>query len=272
VDVPDRDVRDEWMRRLGPLYPALVALGSLTRVPLPRGLEPTRDDLGNSTLWLPIVGALIGAVIAGVIELFLALGLVPAIAGALGLLAGLALTGGMLELGLARAVELAPRASSRTTGEPRLAGVLALGALLALRALGLLGMALDVWLAALVVAVMVARWCPLLAHVGALGIQMPAPEHARATLVSGPGTPVRMFIAGAITVAIALWLARGVGLLAVVIGVVAYAASLWLAQRSGRGVTAHGLAAAAATTELIVLLVFAAAHPAMISAWVAVAP
>lgn len=260
------------MRRLGPLYPALVALGGLTRVPLPRGLEPTRDDLGSSTLWLPVVGGLIGAAMAGVIELFLALGLVPAIAGALGLLAGLALTGGMLELGLARAAELAARATSPTADEPRLAGVLAIGALPALRALGLLGMAQGAWLAALVTAVMVARWCPLLAHASALGIKMPAPERARFTLVTGPATPARMVAAGAITVAIALWLGRGTGLLAVLIGLATYAASLWLAHRSARSVTSHGLAAAAAITELAVLFVFAAAHPAVTSAWVAVAP
>lgn len=276
MESSSRDARDQWMLRLGPLYPALVALGCLTRVPLPRGLEPTLEDRARSALWLPVAGGLIGAAMAGVIELFLALRLVPAIAGTLGLLAGLALTGGMLELGLAQTAEVAARSATSDDRERRLAGVLAVGALLALRALGLLGTALETWLAALVIAAMVARWCPLLlTHVGAgawLGVDIPVAERARATLIPAPGTPMRTAVASAITVAMALWLGGGIGLLAVLVGVVVHAASLWLAHRSARGVSAHGLAAAAAITELAVLLVFAAAHPAVTSAWIAAGP
>lgn len=265
------------MRRLGPLYPVLVALSCLTRAPLPRGLVPAPEDLARSVPWFPVVGVALGVLMAGVAAVCTSVGLVPAIAGVLALMAGLVITSGMLEVGLAETVEAAA-GSARPAPEERerrLAGVLAVSGLLTLRALGLLGTATDAWLAALAVAAMVARWCPLvLALLGPrLGLAVTTPDRARATLAPATGTPVAVGVATIVTIVIATWLGRGTGLLAVLVGIAVYGAMVALdarwSRRSARGPSRQGLAAAAALSELAVLLVFAAAHPALRSPWVA---
>jgi adenosylcobinamide-GDP ribazoletransferase len=277
VSLPPRDARDDWMRRLGPLYPAMVALGCLTRVPLPRGLEPAPEDLARSAPWFPIVGGALGVLLAGVAAVFTAVGLVPAIAGVLALMAGLVITGGMLEVGLAETAEAAASSARPAPGERerRLAGVLAVSGLLTLRALGLLGTDTDAWLAGLAAAAMIARWCPLmLALVGSrLGLAATATgtDRVRATLVPAAATPVGTAVASVVTVVAATWLGRGAGLLSVLVGLAVYAGMVALSvrwSRSARGPSRQGLAAAAALSELAVLLVFAAAHPAVRSPWV----
>lgn len=277
VSLPPRDTRDEWMRRLGPLYPAIVALGCLTRVPLPRGLEPAPEDLVRSAPWFPIVGGALGALLAGVAAVFMAVGLVPAIAGVLGLMAGLVITGGMLEIGLAETAEAAASSARPTSAERerRLAGVLAVSGLVTLRALGLLGTDTGAWLAALAVAALIARWCPLmLALVGArlgLATTATATDRVHATLVPAAATPLGTAVASVLTLVIATWLGHGAGLLAVLVGLAVYAGMVALDVRWRRGASGssrQGLAAAAALSELAVLLVFAAAYPAMRSPWV----
>lgn len=259
----------------------MVALGCLTRVPLPHGLRPAPEDLARSAPWFPIVGGALGVLLAGVAAVFTAVGLVPAIAGVLALMAGLVITGGMLEVGLAETAEVAA-SSARPAPEERerrLAGVLAVSGLLTLRALGLLGTDTDAWLAGLAAAAMIARWCPLmLALVGSrLGLATAtAPgminDRVRATLVPAAATPVGTAVASVITVVAATWLGRGPGLLAVVVGLAVYAGMVALdvrwSRRSASGPSRQGLAAAAALSELAVLLVFAAAHPAVRSPWI----
>ncbi len=258
----------------------MVALGCLTRVPLPHGLRPAPEDLARSAPWFPIVGGALGVLLAGVAAVFTAVGLVPAIAGVLALMAGLVITGGMLEVGLAETAEVAA-SSARPAPEERerrLAGVLAVSGLLTLRALGLLGTDTDAWLAGLAAAAMIARWCPLmLALVGSrLGLATATPgtitDRVRATLVPAAATPVGTAVASVITVVVATWLGRGAGLLAVVVGLAVYAGMVALdvrwSRRSASGPSRQGLAAAAALSELAVLLVFAAAHPAVRSPWI----
>jgi adenosylcobinamide-GDP ribazoletransferase len=277
VSLPYRDARDEWMQRLGPLYPVLVALGCLTRVPLPRGLDPAPEDLARSVPWFPLVGLALGALVAGVAAVCTSVGLVPAIAGALALAVGLVITGGMLEVGLAGTVEVAAGSARYGSAERerRLAGVLAVSGLLTLRALGLLGTATEVWLAGLAVAAMIARWCPLvLALLGPrLGLAVAAPDRGRATLAPAAGTPLAVGAISIATLILATWLGRGAGLLSVGIGLAVYTGTLALdarwSRRSGPGARRESLAAAAALCELAVLLVFAAAHPAVRSPWVA---
>jgi hypothetical protein len=79
-----------------------------------------------------------------------------------------------------------------------------------------------------------------------------------------------------VTVVVATWLGRGAGLLAVVVGLAVYAGMVALevrwSRRSASGPSRQGLAAAAALSELAVLLVFAAAHPALRSPWVVGGP
>lgn len=261
------------MRRLGPLYGGMVALASLTRVPLPRGLAPAPEDAHRSAAWFPAVGGLIGASMAGVAAALAIAGLVPAIAGVSAIMAGLALTGGMQERGLARMAERAARggAGQAAEQERRLAGVLAVSALLVLRALGLLGVAVDWWLAALVVAPAIGRWCPLAMTLIAprIGLQAPdAPARARGALAPGEVSLVTASVATGVTLVLAAWLGRGTGLVAVLASAAVYTLALWLAQRRAEGDADHAPAAASALAELAALLVFAAMHPPAVSPWI----
>ena len=52
-------------RRLGPIYSLLVALQFLTRLPVPRDLNPDEQALGRSAVWFPTVGAIIGGMLGG---------------------------------------------------------------------------------------------------------------------------------------------------------------------------------------------------------------
>lgn len=261
------------MRRLGPLYGGMIAIASLTRVPLPRELAPAPEDAQRSAAWFPAVGGLIGVSMAGVAAVLATAGLVPATAGVAAIMAGLALTRGMQERGLARVAELAARSTAGRAEERErhLAGVLAVSAVLVLRALGLLGVAVDWWLAALVVAPVVGRWCPLAVALIAprIGLLAPAaPERARSPLLPGEVSLVSASLATGVTVVLAAWLGRGTGLVAVLVGAGVYTLALWLAQRRTERDTGHEPAAASTLAELAALLVFAALHPPAISPWI----
>lgn len=53
-----------WRARLGPLYPFAVSLQFFTRLPMPRELNPGREDLAEAAAWVPLVGALLAALMA----------------------------------------------------------------------------------------------------------------------------------------------------------------------------------------------------------------
>lgn len=80
------------------LRPLLAAVRFLTRLPMP-GPETQAEDLASAVGFFPLVGALVGAAIAGI---FVALSYVwsPSIAAVLAVAAGLLLTGGFHEDGL----------------------------------------------------------------------------------------------------------------------------------------------------------------------------
>ena len=82
----------------------LTAAAFLTRLPMPervRGGEPS----GASIPWFPVVGAGIGALVGGSVRAGAAVGLPPLAAAALGVGAGLAVTGAFHEDGLADAFD-----------------------------------------------------------------------------------------------------------------------------------------------------------------------
>jgi adenosylcobinamide-GDP ribazoletransferase len=252
--------RDLWMRRAGPLYPALVAVRMLTRVPLPRSFAPAAEDAGPAAAWFPAVGAAVGLALAGCAAVAAATGLVAAVAG-LGVV-GLAVLigGGRVEGGLARAAGVWAGRDGAGIGVAWFA--------VAVRAVALIGTATGSWTAALVVSQVTARFTPLLVQrLGAPADEAPAPR--RGSLVVGEPSWVAFGVAAAIAAFAALVFGKGLGLLALVVGgLFGLGAALW-AQRRSDDTAADTLAAVAVASELVVLLCFAAAHPAIVSPWTA---
>lgn len=265
--------RDEWMRRSGPLYPGLVALRCLTRLPLPAGLaQPTAEDVQRAAAWFPVVGGLLGGVLAGVLAVGLGLGLVPAVAVALALVLEPVLTGGLHEAGVARVAGETARGlgggDDGADGDGGVVGPVAVGAVLVVRAIGLLGVAAGAWVGALVVSRMVGRWAVLVMDRLGDGQEKAAPgapgPQGHAGLRVGNRSWVPLAIGGAATAVVALWLGGSTGIVAALGGTTVAA----LLARRTRGIGEHRLAAAAVLCEVVVLLIFAARVPAAISPWI----
>ena len=81
-----------------------AAIAYLTRIPVPAGAHSS-DLQGAALPWFPVVGAGIGALVGGVIWLGAAVNLPPLAAAALGVGAGLLVTGAFHEDGLADACD-----------------------------------------------------------------------------------------------------------------------------------------------------------------------
>ncbi len=271
--------REDWMRRTGPLYPALVALGCLTCLPLPKGLVPNRDDVQRSAPWLPIVGAALGLVTAGIAIGLWHLGMAASVAGSLALIVSLALTGAMLELGTARSAEvlLGRYLPATADSDRRRIGTLAIVCVLGFRGIALWGIDPTMWLGALVVAAMSARWVTLmwsyiarwLAHfMGGRGDEViEAPERVRATLLAGSVSEVAFAAVTVVVLFIAAVSAAISGLIAMVVAGLCAAVVGMIATRTTRKLTGDSMATLAALSELAVLLTFAALHPPLQSPW-----
>jgi adenosylcobinamide-GDP ribazoletransferase len=265
--------RDEWMRRLGPLYPAAVAARNVTALPW-RGLDPTGGDLARSALWLPVVGGAIGAIAAAAAVLVGATGIAPALAGSVAVAVALALGGAGRERELARS--LAGDRSDAGLGlgerdELALAPLLAILGAVALRAVALLVIATPAWPAALISAGAIGHWSAVfLSRIGdRVDDAASIVGDERTGLAAGePGWPA-LGIATAITAVAAIALGGASGAIAfAVAAALAFGLGLLLQRRRG-GVGRDSLGAVCIACELAVLAVFAALHPAAVSAWVA---
>jgi adenosylcobinamide-GDP ribazoletransferase len=238
----------------------LVALGFLTRLPVPGSLDHGGDRFARSAPYFPLVGALVGAVGAATLLIASAVLPVPVAAG-LAIGAGVLVTGGLHEDGLAdtadglgggataeRALEI--MRDSRIGSYAGLALVFSVG----LRWAALAGMASADGAVALAVAHGVSR--------AAIPPVLRAAPYARATgLASG--------LAGAVTrteaaVAVLLGLALAV-LAGPICGLVAFMAAAGaggfmvtiLLRRLG-GYTGDGLGAVQQVAEVAVMLALAA--------------
>jgi adenosylcobinamide-GDP ribazoletransferase len=143
---------------------ARVAVGFLTILPAGR-LDGLGDAwLSRAAVWFPVIGALVGAAAGGVVVLSDAAGLSPAVCGALGLVAAIALTRGLHEDGLA---DTADGLGVHGTRERRLAamkdsavgahGALAMACALLVAALALAGLDAEHAARALVAAHVLSR-------------------------------------------------------------------------------------------------------------------
>lgn len=263
--------RDEWMRRLGPLYPGAVAIRQTTVMRWPGGLRATTDDSERAAPWMVVVGAVLGVAAWGVAWVAGVLDVPVAVRGALAVLALTALTAALLDVGLARAVE---RWSGRDPGAlvgdgdhgpigP--AGTSVLLAVALTRVVAVIAIRPSAWLAALVVAPLLGRWAALaLQRLGDV-LEPPAPD--RRSLVVGGVSWLQL---GVVTALVGVVAVLGLGAVALVLlamcGAIAFVAGL-VVERARGGLDGHSLAAVAAACEVLALVGIAAIAPALVSPW-----
>ena len=264
--------RDEWMRRLGPLYPGAVAIRQTTAMRWPAGLRATAEDAVRAAPWMVVVGAVIGTIAFATGWLVGQLGVAPAVRGAVAILTLSILSAAILDVGLARTVERwlrgvpeldAPAVpADASLGAP---GVSVLLATVILRVVAIVSIRPSAWLAALVLAPLIGRWAALaLQRLGDV-LEPPVPE--RRSLIVGE---VGWGQVGIVTALVALLAVLGLGwsalLVLAVVAAVAFGIGL-ASERKRGGLDSHGLAAVAAVCEVIALIGAAAIAPAVLSPW-----
>ena len=270
--------RDEWMRRTGPLYPGLVALCALTRVPWPSGLTPSRDDFTRAAKWFPAVGAAIGLSLMMVCEFLLWMEFAPSLVAMFAIGACVAATGpGRLRGAVATIQRMSPGAAP-VDDSLSLAGVLTVVGLLAVQFGSLLATSTDEWGITLFVSEVMSYWCVLfLLHIDGDSPTSRAdgPRPARSVdrphfavgAVSLPALGFGSAVAGAVAL-LGLAFAGAVAILSVIlVALAAFALGVLLRRRFGR-LSDESLATVACLCGLLVFLAFSVAHPATMSPWI----
>jgi adenosylcobinamide-GDP ribazoletransferase len=238
-----------------------LAIGLLTRVPMPHPVSATPDALARAQRAFPLVGALIGLIVGMVDRGLLGMGIPALAAAALALGASAALTGALHEDGLAdvgdgfgggrdRAAKLAIMRDSRlgTYG----AIVLLVGFATRLSALASLPVVAIV--PALVVAHALAR-----AAIPVLAANMPFARDDGLGKAAGRPDMASAVTAGVIAVVLALLcLPAKAAVLAVVVTIAGAAAMAALAWRQIGGITGDVFGAVEQVVETAVLVMLAA--------------
>jgi len=239
--------RDDWQRRLGPLYGGAVALVHSTpwRWPTEVGDDP------RTAGWLVVLGLPIGLVSWAVAALAGAAGLPVSIAALFGLATLSLASAALVERGLAERVDhWDGREDSR--GKPGVAGLLALVFVTLVRAAAIAVLPSSKWLAVLVATAVVGRWAAMFLQ--ALGEPIDH-DDAKRSLVAAPA-PAWLVAAIGLGVAAIVVLAIGkVGILALALAAIAAFALGLEAQRRDGALSAPVVATVAAIGELAVLLI-----------------
>lgn len=244
--------REDWQRRLGPLYGGAVALVHSTPWRWPIEI---RDD-ARSPAWIVALGAPIGLCAWLAAELIRGAGMPDPIAALFGLATLCATSAALIERGIAERVE---RIQSYTRSAiARAAGVTMLLVFVTLgRALALMALPPSRWLGVLVATALTGRWAAIFLQ--ALGDPIHDDDTPR-SLVALPA-PLWMTVALSLGVAAVTVLALGkagivtLGLTAALVFVLGLDA-----QRRDHGLSAPVVATAAAIGELMVLLVATVGH------------
>jgi adenosylcobinamide-GDP ribazoletransferase len=249
--------RDDWQRRLGPLYGGAVALVHSTpwRWPTEVGDDP------RAAGWLVVLGVPIGAVAWIAAALTHAAGL-PAGLAALAGLASLSLASSVLvERGLAERIDhwdghsdghSDDRHRDGRARSPGVASVLVLVFVTLARVGAFTALPPSRWLAVLVATAVVGRWSAM--FIQALGDPISHDDDQR-SLVAAPA-PAWLVVAISLGVAAIAVLAVGkAGILALAIAAIAAFALGLEAQRRDGGLSGPAVATVAAVGELAVLLI-----------------
>jgi cobalamin synthase len=234
--------REDWKRRLGPLFGGAVALTTSSSLPWP---ALRAEDEPPAAGWLIAVGGALGLMAYAIAALALRLGLPVAGATSLALVAAVLLGGAVVERGVATYLT---HAVDSALGHTAVAGSLLLRAEL------LAAIAPEHWLWAFPTVWVIGRWSATFLQAIGDPVLDPPPR----SLVSAPPPAWMMGVATAV-VAIAAVSALGWRMLLALALAAALSFALGLvAQRRRGGIDAAVIGAAALTGELIALLVLAA--------------
>lgn len=236
--------RDDWQRRLGPLYGGAVALVHSTpwRWPAEVGDEP------RAAGWLVALGIPVGVTAWAVAALVQAAGLPISIAALAGLAALSLASAALVERGLAERVD-------HWDGQVRSPGVAALLVLVFVtlfRVAAIIALPPSKWLAVLIATAVVGRWAAM--FVQALGDPISV-DGARRSLI---GAPAPGWLVAAISAAVVTFCVLALGkamILALAFAAIAAFALGLEAQRRDGALSAAAIATVAAVGELAVLLV-----------------
>lgn len=238
--------REDWQRRLGPLYGGAVALVHSTPWRWPT--EVSED--ARSSGWIVALGVPIGVVAWLVAAALAKLGIAPSIAALMGLAMLTGASAALIERGVVERIDrLQEQARS-----PTVISVIVLVFTMLVRAAAIAATPRSMWLEVFVVTAVVGRWAAVFLQ--GIGDPILDPQ-LRRSLVATP-TPAWLTAALSLAVAALTVFALGkVGIIALAMTAVA-AFGLGLdAQRRDRGLSAPVVAVAAAVGELAVLIVAA---------------
>jgi adenosylcobinamide-GDP ribazoletransferase len=229
-----------------------------TRLPLGHSAPVAGTDVARASWALPLAGALIGALGAAVYWLAHALGLSPALAAALALVATLVVTGGLHEDALA---DTADGFGGGATRESKLEimrdsrigsyGACALIISLLLRTLALASLAEP----ALVAPVLVAAHASARATMPALMLLVPQARQDGLSADAGRPPRASVIVAGLLAAAaLVLGLGLAAAIIALLLLLLATAVMAWLSRRQIGGQTGDVLGALEQAGEILVLL------------------
>lgn len=233
--------REDWQRRLGPLYGGAVALVHSTPWRWPTEVV---DD-ARSPGWVVALGVPIGLVAWLVASALRVAGLPHGIAVLFGLAALSVASAAIVERGVAERVD---EWDGRRTNGP--ASVLTLVFLTLIRAAAVMSVAVDHWLFVFLATAVVGRWAAVFLQ--ALGDPIADPE--KRSLVAQPAPA---WLIAALSLAVAALAVFAIGKAGVIVLALAALAAFVLGlvtQKSQGGLTSSTVAVAAAIGELLVLL------------------
>ncbi|CAN5777129.1 hypothetical protein BH11MYX2_BH11MYX2_38460 [soil metagenome] len=246
--------REDWQKRLGPLYGGAVALVHSTpwRWPLELG-----DD-ARSPLWIVVLGVPVGLVAWAIAAIAHGAGLPVALSAVLGLAALCAASAGLVERGLAECVDRWVRAGAGTYASTNAApGMVSIPAALVLaftvvvRAVALMAVTPEHWLWVFVATAVLGRWAAVFLQ--ALGDPVTDSPTRSFVGVPAPAWLVAAISGGALALAV---LALGkIGVVAMALAAICVFGLGIVTQRKDGGLNPAVVAAAAAIGELFVLLV-----------------
>ena len=233
--------RDDWQRRLGPLYGGAVALVQSTpwRWPTEVGDEP------RAAGWLVVLGVPIGLAAWAVAALARAAGLPVGIAALLGLAALSAASAAIVERGLAERIDHWDR------GRP-VAAVLVLVFATLVRAAAIAAVPPAQWLGVFVATAVVGRWAAMFLQ--AIGEPIDH-DGARRSLVAVPAPAWQVAVISVGVAAVTLLAIGKAGIVALALAAIAAFGLGLEAQRRDGALSSPVVATVAAIGELVVLLI-----------------
>jgi hypothetical protein len=234
--------REDWMRRLGPLYGGAVALVHST----PWRWPDTIGSEARSSFWVVVLGAPIGFCAWLAAALIKGAGMAPSIAALVGLAILSLASAALVERGLVERID-----GAHATG-PSVASILTLVFSILIRAAAILAIPSRAWIGVFIATALVGRWAAVFLQ--ALGDPI-MDDDAPRSLVATPAPPWLTAALGVGVAIVTIFALGKAGVVALALtAAIAFALGLD-AQRRDRGLSSPVVATAAAVGEMIVLLV-----------------